>query len=84
MYCKKCGKQISSNSRYCKYCGAVQDFDDDYDDDDYDDYDDDDYDSRNENHIPVGIIIFALLTVAVFVFIVLYFKIDFRTTKRRR
>lgn len=25
MYCKKCGKQISDNSIYCKYCGSKQD-----------------------------------------------------------
>ena len=25
MYCKKCGKQISDDSKYCKYCGILVD-----------------------------------------------------------
>ena len=25
MYCKKCGKQISDDSKYCKYCGISVD-----------------------------------------------------------
>lgn len=25
MYCKKCGKEISENMKFCTYCGAVQD-----------------------------------------------------------
>lgn len=25
MYCKKCGKQISDDSRFCRYCGSEQD-----------------------------------------------------------
>lgn len=25
MYCKKCGKQISDDSKYCKHCGILVD-----------------------------------------------------------
>ena len=25
MYCKKCGKQIADNSKFCKYCGTLVD-----------------------------------------------------------
>lgn len=25
MYCKKCGKQISDDSKFCRYCGSEQD-----------------------------------------------------------
>ena len=25
MYCKKCGKQIVDDSKFCKYCGALVD-----------------------------------------------------------
>ena len=25
MYCTKCGKQISDDSKYCKYCGILVD-----------------------------------------------------------
>lgn len=24
MYCKKCGKEIADNSKYCQYCGEIQ------------------------------------------------------------
>ena len=27
MYCKKCENEISNNSKFCMYCGAVQDAD---------------------------------------------------------
>ena len=59
MYCNNCGEKISSNSEYCKYCGAPQ-YDDDYEDEEV------------RSHFPVGVLIFAVFTVAAFVFIVVF------------
>ncbi|MFG5604239.1 zinc-ribbon domain-containing protein, partial [Enterococcus faecalis] len=27
MYCRKCGKEITDESKYCQFCGALQETD---------------------------------------------------------
>jgi hypothetical protein len=62
MYCNRCGKKISNDSEYCKYCGSPQ----------YDGY----FDEEEERLFPFGIIVFAFISVIAIIFIVVFKPFD--------